>query len=106
MCLSKSVCESVLECVPGVCVFLYLCVRALLNWINSAGSSLVVEKSLPAVTSVLQFLTHSHTVDHHQMQSDGESDERMEGGERVMLRRNDERIALNYGAPGRGRESK
>ncbi len=40
----------------------YVCV--LLNWINSAGSSLVVEKSLPAVTFVLQLDTHTHTHTH------------------------------------------
>ncbi len=68
----------------------------LLNWIHSAGSSLGVKKSLPAVTSVLQLHTHTHThtVQHHRIQRDGESDEGMEGGERMVLRRNDERIAL------------
>lgn len=71
----------------------YVCV--LLNHINSAGSSLVVEKPLPVVTSVLQFHTHTHTVEHHRIQSDGGSDEGVEGRrERMVLRRNDERIAL------------
>lgn len=62
MCLCESLCVAVLVCV-------------VLNWINSAGSSLVVEKSLPVVTSVLEFHTHLHTVEHHLIQSDGESDE-------------------------------
>lgn len=85
-------CVPVLVCVfAGVCV--YVCV--LLNQINSAGSSLVVEKPLPVVTSVLQFHTHTHTVEHHRIQSDGGSDEGVEGRrERMVLRRNDERIAL------------
>lgn len=65
-CVSVSHCVAVLVCV---------CVHVLLNWISSAGSSLVVEKSLPVVTSVLEFHTHLHTVEHHLIQSDGESDE-------------------------------
>lgn len=92
MCL----CESVCACLSW-CVFLQACVYVcvLLNQINSAGSSLLVEKPLPVVTSVLQFHTHTHTVEHHRIQSDGGSDEGVEGRrERMVLRRNDERIAL------------
>lgn len=74
------------------CVFCpHVCV--LLNWINSAGSSLGVEKSLPAVTSVSQLHTHAHTqtqtVEYFRIGSDGESDEGIEGRERMVLRSND-----------------
>lgn len=53
-----------------VCVHIqYVCMCVLLNWINSVGYSLRVEKSLPAVTSVLQLHTHPNTHTHTLTQS-------------------------------------
>lgn len=52
------------------------------------------------------YLTAPHVytqVEYNRIQSDGESDEGTEGDKPLVLRRNDERIALTQGAPGRER---
>lgn len=47
-------------------------------WVNSAGSSLMVEKSSLVVASDCSTHTHSHTVEPRQILSDAGSDEGME----------------------------
>lgn len=68
-------------------------------FVCSAGSSFGVEKSLPAPTSVLGD-THTHTqmrtlLKTNAKKSGGESAEGLEGGEKMVLSSNDERIALS-----------